>query len=80
MAEDQQITKAVLALRPYLNSLLDGEDMQACDDALMAGEPMEALGWYFDTLTDQTAHDIPYNVLFDALPYWMMKIRNYTVI
>lgn len=66
MAEDQQVTDATLALRPYLKPLLGTGEMQGCDDAIMAGEPIEALGWYFDTLTDQTARTIPYDTLMNA--------------
>ncbi|KFF31263.1 hypothetical protein [Bifidobacterium bombi] len=66
MADDQLITQSVAEMKPYVFPLLNKQDRIACDGAVLAGEPYEALAWFFSSFTVQDARKIPDDTLFSA--------------
>lgn len=66
MADDRLIAQSVAEMKPYVFPLLDKQDRIACDGALLAGEPYEALTWFFSSITVQDARKIPDDTLFSA--------------
>lgn len=64
MAPDRQVAAAYRQLRPYCDSLPDGQ-VQSLDDGFNAGEPYYSLSWLIaDILENNIA--VPQDVLLDA--------------